>query len=125
MQNLMDLDYGWSTLDDAFIFKVVQILSSSSSLINVCRPATAILKKLVEADPASAPGSAVASSSRRPPTVPPGSVWRYGFHVVFEQMRREKGMLETVVSRLGSADTAMALYRYASDTARRNRRDPD
>lgn len=28
MQNLMELDYGWSTLDNAFIFKVVQILSS-------------------------------------------------------------------------------------------------
>lgn len=114
MQHLMDLDYGWSTLDDTFIFKIVQTLSSSSSLINVCRPATAILKKLVEADPASAPGPVVASSSRSPPAPSPGSVWRYGFHVVFEQMRREKGMLETVVSRLGSADTAMALYRYAS-----------
>jgi engulfment/cell motility protein 1 len=112
MQNLMELDYGWSSLDDAFIFKVVQILSSSQSLINVCRPATAILKKLVEADPVSAPGPIVASSSRRPPVVPPGSVYRYGFHVVFQQMRKEKGLLETVVSRLGSADTAMALYRY-------------
>jgi engulfment/cell motility protein 1 len=110
MQNLMELDYGWSTLDNAFIFKVVQILSSPTSLINVCRPATAILKKLVEADPASAPGPIVPSSSRRPPVAPPGSVYRYGFHVVFEQMRKEKGLLETVVSRLGSADTAMALY---------------
>jgi engulfment/cell motility protein 1 len=108
----MELDYGWSSLDDAFIFKVVQILSSSQSLINVCRPATAILKKLVEADPVSAPGPIVASSSRHPPVAPPGSVYRYGFHVVFEQMRKEKGLLETVVSRLGSADTAMALYRY-------------
>lgn len=108
----MDLDYGWATLDDAFIFKVVQILSSPSSLINVCRPATAILKKLVEANPMSAPGPTIASSSRSPPNAPPGSVYRYGFSVVFEQMRKEKGLLETVVSRLGSADTAMAQYRY-------------
>ncbi|KAF9218953.1 hypothetical protein BS17DRAFT_718897 [Gyrodon lividus] len=111
MQNLMDLDYGWSTLDDNFIFKVVQILSSSHSLINVCRPATAILKKLVEADPMNVPGPVVASSSRSPPVAPLGSVYRYGFQSVFEQMRREKGSLETVVSRLGSADTAMALHR--------------
>ncbi|KIJ65621.1 hypothetical protein HYDPIDRAFT_175010 [Hydnomerulius pinastri MD-312] len=110
MQNLMDLDYGWSNLDDNFIFKVVQILSSPHSLINVCRPATAILKKLVEADPMSAPGPLIASSSRSPPVAPPGSVYRYGFPSVFEQMRREKGSLETVVSRLGSADTAMALH---------------
>ena len=55
MQNLMELDYGWSNLDNSFILKVVQILSSESP-INVCRPATAILKKLVEADPGSASG---------------------------------------------------------------------
>ena len=114
MQNLMELDYGWSTLDENFIFKVVQILSSPNSPINVCRPATAILKKLVETDPHIAPGVAIASSSRSPPPVPPGSVYRYGFQVVFEQMRKEKGLLETVVSRLASADTAMALYRYIS-----------
>ncbi|KAI0923725.1 hypothetical protein AcV5_009196 [Taiwanofungus camphoratus] len=110
MQNLMELDYGWDKLDDCFILKIVQILSSEQSLINVCRPATAILKKLVEASPASAPGSHVASSSRGPPAPPPGSVYRYGFEVVFEQMRKEKRLLETVVSRLGSADTTMALY---------------
>lgn len=111
MQNLMDLDHGWARLDSDFIFKVVQILSSPTSLINVCRPATAILKRLVEADPASAPGPLMASSSRNPPPPPPGSVYRYGFDVVFEQMRKEQGLLETVVSRLGTADTALALNR--------------
>src|SRR5690348_3690596 len=110
MQNLMELDYGWGTLDDNFIFRVVQILSSSQSLINVCRPATAILKKLVEADPMSATGTAIASSSANPPTQP-GSIYSYGFPVVLEQMRKERGFLETVVNRLGSADTAMAQYR--------------
>jgi len=111
MQNLMELDYGWASLDDYFILRVVQILSSPQSLINVCRPATAILKKLVEADAASAPGPQ-ASSSRSVPTVPPGSVYRYGFSVVFEQMRKERNLLETIVSRLGSAETAMCQHRY-------------
>lgn len=106
----MELDYGWAFLDDAFIFRVVQVLSSPSSLINVCRPATAILKKLVEADPANAPGPQ-AGSSKSGPAIVPGSVYRYGFTAVFEQMRKEKSLLETVVSRLGSADTAMAQYR--------------
>lgn len=73
MQNLMELDYGWSSLDDNFIATVVNILSSPQSLINVCRPATAILKKLVEADPRSAPGPVMASSSTRIPTAPPGT----------------------------------------------------
>lgn len=111
MQNLMELDHGWSGLDEAFIFHVVQILSSENSLINVCRPATAILKKLVEADPLSAPGAQMPSSSKSLPTPPPGSIYRFGFEVVYEQMRKEKKLLETVVSRLGSADTTMALYR--------------
>ncbi|KAG6886236.1 hypothetical protein C0993_010798 [Termitomyces sp. T159_Od127] len=110
MQNLMELDYGWATLDDDFILKIVQILSSPISLVNVCRPATAILKKLVEADPLNAPGSLVASSSRSPPSALPGSVYQYGFKVVFAQMRKEEKLLETVVNRLGSADTAMAQY---------------
>ncbi|KAF8159524.1 ELMO/CED-12 family-domain-containing protein [Crassisporium funariophilum] len=109
-QNLMELEYGWDGLTDAFILRVVQILSSPQSLINVCRPATAILKKLVEADPISAPGPQLPSSSRNPPSAPPGSVYRYGFQIVFEQMRKEPGLLETVVNRLGSADTAMAQY---------------
>lgn len=111
MQNLMELDHGWSDLSDSFIHKVVQIISSENSLINVCRPATAILKKLVEADPESAPGPQMASSSKFVPPPPPGSVYRYGFDVVFEQMRKETRLLETVVSRLGSADTTMTLYR--------------
>ena len=117
MQNLMELEYGWANLDETFILRVVQILSSSQSLINVCRPATAILKKLVEADPMSASGPQIASSSRGP-TAPPGSIYKYGFQIVFEQMRKERGMLETVVNRLGSADTAMAQYRCVLDIFR-------
>ncbi|CAK5267685.1 unnamed protein product [Mycena citricolor] len=116
MQNLMELDYGWATLDDAFILQIVQILSSPTSLINVCRPATAILKKLVEADPMSAPGMQLAGSSRLPPAVSDDSVYRYGFSVVFEQMRKGRGFLETVISRLGSADTAMAQYRFGASS---------
>lgn len=110
----MDLEYGWSALNDEFIFKIVQILASPLSLINVCRPATAILKKLVEADPMNAPGPVAASSSRSPPQLPPDSVYKFGFQCVFEQMQRGKGSLETVINRLGSADTAMALNRHVT-----------
>lgn len=119
MQNLMELDYGWASLDDQFIFKIVQILSSPSSLINVCRPATAILKKLVEADPASTPGPT--NATRMTPLPFDGNIYRYGFHAVFEQMRKEHGLLETVVGRLGSQDTAMALHRYECYCSRRVR----
>ena len=107
----MELDSGWSNLDNEFIFRVVQILSSAQSLINVCRPATAILKKLVEADPRNATGPTTVGSSRSIPRPPPGSVYVYGFAVVFDQMRKDSRLLETVVNRLGSADTALTLYR--------------
>jgi engulfment and cell motility protein 1 len=109
----MELDYGWSTLDSEFIYHIVHTLSSLQTPINVCRPATAILKKLVEADPMNAPGSFIPGSSRGQPMVPEDSVYRYGFSVVFEQMWKDKEMLKTVVSRLESADTAMAQYRWA------------
>ncbi|KAI0032657.1 ELMO/CED-12 family-domain-containing protein [Vararia minispora EC-137] len=110
MQNLMILDHGWAALDTAFVAHIVHILASPSSLINVCRPATAILKRLVEAGPANAPGPLVASSSRGPPPAPPGSVYRFGFDIVFSQLRAAPGALETVVSRIGVADTALALH---------------
>lgn len=108
LHNLMELDYGWSRLEDTFILHIVRILSSSQSLVNVCRPATAILKKLVEADPSTAPGPGTHHNA----TNQSNSVYQYGFAVVFEQIRKEPGMLETVVGRLGSADTAMAQHRF-------------
>jgi engulfment and cell motility protein 1 len=118
MQNLMEHPYGWSMLDDQFITRIVRILSSPFSLINVCRPATAILKRLVEADPnhepniASSSGAAAATSSNaRRRTYVPNSVYRYGFDVVFDQMRKEEAMLDTVVHRLSSPETAMTLNR--------------
>ena len=97
MQNLMELDYGWDTLDEHFIYKVVQILSSPQSLINVCRPATAILKRLVDADPSAQPGPLLASSSRGPPPPPPGSVYRFGFDAVYEHLSRAPHALDTVI----------------------------
>lgn len=109
----MDFDHGWGSLDENFIFRVVQILASPHSPLNVCRPATAILKKLVVADSRSAPG-VVAGTSKGTPILPSGSVYRYGFQIVFDQMKKERGLLETVVNRLGSADTAMAQYRQVS-----------
>lgn len=73
MQNLMELNYGWSNLGEGFIAAIVRILASQHP-INVCRPATAILKKLVEADPRSAPGPMIASSSTRAPPAPPSMI---------------------------------------------------
>lgn len=82
----MELEYGWHNLGDDFIFVIVQILATPQNLINVCRPATAILKKLVEADPRSAPGPIMASSSTRPPAAPPGLYQSRPFLPIFSKL---------------------------------------
>ena len=43
--------------------------------------------------------------------IPTNSVFRYGFDTVFEEMKKEPGLLETVVGRLTSPDSVMALNR--------------
>jgi engulfment/cell motility protein 1 len=82
MQNLMELETGWSSIDTVFIYKVVQILANPNNLINACCPASAILKKLVEADSRRIPNLISGSGSRNGPLVPqPGSLYRFGFDV--------------------------------------------
>jgi engulfment/cell motility protein 1 len=82
MQDLMELETGWSSIYTVFIYKVVQILANPNNLINVCRPASAILKKLVEADSQRIPNLISGSGSRNGPLVPQsGSLYRFGFDV--------------------------------------------
>lgn len=92
----------------------MQILASPNNLVNVCRPATLILKKLVEADGSQMGVNGVPSSSTGkagPKQTPaPGSVYRFGFDVVYEQMKRERNLLEIVVGRLSGAESMMVLY---------------
>lgn len=86
---------------------MVQILASPQSLINVCRPATAILRRFVEADPRSAPNAAGASTSHRQQQHTTNTVFQYGFDRVYDEMQKAPGMLEIVVTRLGSGDSGM------------------
>lgn len=116
LSNLLDLPYGWASLSPQFIHKVVQILANPNNLVNVCRPATLILRKLVDADgsqvASGGPGVPSSSSGKLAPkqSPAPGSVYRFGFNVVYEQMKRERGLLEVVVGRLGSGESMMVLY---------------
>ncbi|CEH11865.1 Regulator of Rac1, required for phagocytosis and cell migration [Ceraceosorus bombacis] len=118
MQNLMESsDDGWDDLEGSFIAKVVHILATQDR-INVCRPATAILKKLVLSGPdsASLPRESVARGEGEdeeggPPGAARGqAVFQYGFEVVYNEIRREPAFLSTLTQRLGSADTTLCLY---------------
>ncbi|KAH7335159.1 ELMO/CED-12 family-domain-containing protein [Rhizoctonia solani] len=116
MQNLMEHDYGWDHLQPNFILRIVDLISNPNNPINVIRPATSILKRLVEADPrfgldagAMPSSSATTPATEMSPSPPPGSVYRYGFEVVWEQLQHSPNALSVVVSRLGMAESGMAL----------------
>ncbi|CAE6401890.1 unnamed protein product [Rhizoctonia solani] len=116
MQNLMEHDYGWDNLQSDFILLIVDIISNSSNPINVIRPATSILKRLVEADPrfgldagVMPPSSATTPVTELSPSPPPGSVYRYGFEAVWAQLQRSPNTLSVIVTRLNIAESGMAL----------------
>lgn len=117
MQNLMEHEYGWDNLQPSFILRIVEIISNPNNPINVVRPATSILKRLVEADPRFGadvgvmPSSSGATSppAELCPSPPPGSVYRYGFDAVWVQLQHSPNMLSVVVSRLNMAESGMAL----------------
>jgi hypothetical protein len=84
----------------------------------VCRPATAILKKLVLSGPAEADGaeqgriigdgeaSGSAAAARTAP-----HAYRFGFEAVYHEIEKEPAFLSTLLQRLGSPDTTLCLYR--------------
>lgn len=92
----------------------MEIISNSNNPINVIRPATSILKRLVEADPRLGLEAAMTSNVTSPglelsSPPPPGSVFRYGFDAVWAQLQHSPDMLSVVVSRLNMAESGMAL----------------
>ncbi|TKY88819.1 hypothetical protein EX895_002060 [Sporisorium graminicola] len=110
-QNLMEgFEYGWDIIDAAFVAKVVTLLVTQER-INVCRPATAILKKLVVSGPQDSPktGRVVTDGGHVATTSTP-AVYRYGFEFVYNEIQRERLFLQTLVNRIGSSDTTLKLY---------------
>lgn len=118
IQNLIECcNEKWEVFDAHFINKVVSILVHQER-INVCRPATAILKKLVTAGSES--DTHIGDKSTSHLSTPMG-----GFEVVYGEMQKEPNFLPTLLQRLGSADTTLCLYslslinslmRYVSDS---------
>ena len=110
-QNLMEgFEYGWEIIDASLVAKVVNLLVSQER-INVCRPATAILKKLVVSGPDDSPKTGrVVTDGRGAATTSAPPVYRYGFGFVYAEIQREKLFLQTLVNRIGSSDTTLKLY---------------
>ncbi|KAJ9474881.1 ELMO domain-containing protein [Pseudozyma hubeiensis] len=110
-QNLMEgFEYGWEIIDAAFVAKVVSLLVSQER-INVCRPATAILKKLAVSGPQDSPKTGrVVTDGHGAATTSAPAVYRYGFEFVYNEFQRERLFLQTLVNRIGSSDTTLKLY---------------
>ncbi len=83
-QNLMEgYEYGWEIIDNTFVAKVVGLLVAQER-INVCRPATAILKKLVVSGPQDSPKTGrVVTDGRDAAASSAPAVYRYGFDFIY------------------------------------------
>ncbi|RUP13799.1 ELMO/CED-12 family-domain-containing protein [Jimgerdemannia flammicorona] len=92
LTSLMDHDHGWETLDNDFIVSIVAILVNQT-LVNICRPATAILIKLACADK----------------TSPNTNIQCYGYDVIHQAMLYQPSFLPTLVQRLQSQDYQLCL----------------
>lgn len=112
IQNLIEsCNEEWQVFDAKFIKKVVSILVHQER-INVCRPATAILKKLVISGPSEAAsdvqGRVVAGKRINGRGTPNSS--KFGFEVIYMEIQEEPNFLSTLMQRIGSADTTLCLY---------------
>ncbi|KAI9356310.1 ELMO/CED-12 family-domain-containing protein [Zopfochytrium polystomum] len=92
LQNLMEHDHGWDKFSPAFISTIVSIIVKQN-LVNICRPATAILIKLVTAD---------ATAENSP-------IQCYGFDVVNAAVAAQSSFVPTLVQRLSATDYLLQL----------------
>ncbi|KAJ1568584.1 hypothetical protein HK096_006004, partial [Nowakowskiella sp. JEL0078] len=112
LQTLMEHSSGWDNFNDEFIRTLVSIIVKQN-LVNICRPATAIIIKLVLAD-ISIPNDNI-------------PIQNYGFNVVYKALSSQLSFLPTLVRRLkgtdyllqiGSLNLINVLFRYATDQYR-------
>ncbi|KAG5459151.1 MAG: hypothetical protein BJ554DRAFT_483, partial [Olpidium bornovanus] len=111
LQNLMEHDHGWETLSPQFIDKIVSILVNET-LVNITRPATAVLIRLVCADKSN----------------PTAAIRSYGFGVVLPTLHADDlNFLPTLIQRLSTTDYILqinslsllnSLFRHVTDEHR-------
>ncbi|GAA5923740.1 hypothetical protein JCM1841_002029 [Sporobolomyces salmonicolor] len=99
LQNLLELEEsGWTGLQSGFIGRIVEIIATQP-LINISRPATAILRRLASASQPSDTASAGPSSA---------STSTPGFSIVYKEISQKPDFLKNLVNRLSSNDTDSA-----------------
>jgi hypothetical protein len=81
IRGVMEYDNGWGDFSDEFIDRIIIILASSS-VPNIVRPATVIVRKLIVASPKAASGSAKGKQKARENE----AINQYGFDRVFNRI---------------------------------------
>lgn len=89
-------DISWKSLTPEFIAQIAHIVVSET-LVTICRPATAILIKIVCAERAS------------PPYAPNNDHVVVGYPAIHEVLQQEPELLPTLVQRLQSPDYSLCL----------------
>ncbi|KAG0172834.1 hypothetical protein DFQ28_009796 [Apophysomyces sp. BC1034] len=97
--SLMEHDSGWDNLTDDFVADIAHIVVNEA-LVTICRPATAVLIKIVCADRTSY-----------------SSIDCYGYPTIHKAIERETKLLSTLVQRLQSPDYGLCLNSLALLTA--------
>ncbi|KAK4706042.1 hypothetical protein P7C70_g158, partial [Phenoliferia sp. Uapishka_3] len=108
MENLITEERGWEGLESDFVKRIVEIIATEP-LINISRPAIAILRKLSHISPSSSPPADLSSSSSPPtPTRPSSLSTGSGFPIIYSEIHQQPEFLPIVVGRLSSGDIAVA-----------------
>ncbi|KAJ1568985.1 hypothetical protein HK405_011461 [Cladochytrium tenue] len=92
LQNLMEHSHGWDKFSSTFI-RSLAAMFVKQNLVNICRPVTAILIKLVSSDP----------------TAENSPIQCYGFDVVSNALSSQSSFLPTLVQRLLATDYILQL----------------
>ncbi|GAA5988208.1 hypothetical protein JCM11641_001613 [Rhodosporidiobolus odoratus] len=106
LQNLLELEASaWTSLEKSFIARIVEIIATEP-LINISRPATAILRRIAsQPAPSATPLPSLQSPNPdRESPYPSTTADSSGFATVYSQVLLQPKFLGIVIERLGSGD---------------------
>ncbi|BGP17809.1 hypothetical protein JCM10213_001690 [Rhodosporidiobolus nylandii] len=104
LQNLLELDErGWTGLERSFIARIVEIIATEP-LINISRPATAILRRIASQPAPPLPLTSLQSPTPDRTSPPPSAALSSGFSAVYSEILQQPNFLAIVIERLSSGD---------------------
>lgn len=95
---MTDLESGWEGLDAEAVSRLAHLVNHATP-VNVLRPATALLRKLIVSGPSARPASTIGAQS---PIATEHTVWRYGFDAVWPAIILEDDLLKTLAKRIAA-----------------------